>query len=108
MTAYAPNKLVYDFKSQTDELVIFSEIWTQKGWNLFVDGEKHPLLRANYLLRAALIPSGDHVLEMRYEPAVWVIGETISLISSLALILLALGLLVKELLAYRKSQRAEA
>lgn len=108
LTAYAPNELVYDFKSQADELVVFSEIWTREGWSLFVDGEEHPLLRANYLLRAALIPAGDHTLEMRYEPAVWAIGETISLISSLALILLALGLLVKEFLSCRKSHRAEA
>ena len=108
LTEYAPNKLVYDFKSQADELVVFSEIWTRKGWNLYVDGEKHSLLRANYLLRAALIPAGDHALEMRYEPAIWSIGEAISLISSLILILLALGLIVQVVLSRRKSLKAAA
>jgi len=105
---YEPNKLVYDFKSNADELVVFSEIWTPKGWNLYLDGEKHPLFRANYLLRAALIPAGDHKLEMRYEPAVWAVGETISLISSLILILLALALIVQAVLRQKESLEAEA
>lgn len=105
---YAPNKLVYDFKSKADELVVFSEIWTRKGWNLYIDGKKNALLRANYLLRSALIPAGDHSLEMRYEPAVWEVGEMISLISSLILILLTLVLIVQAVLRRRKSLKAEA
>ncbi|MDY0077352.1 MAG: hypothetical protein RBR87_08760 [Bacteroidales bacterium] len=108
LNEYEPNKLVYDFKSNADELVVFSEIWTPKGWNLYLNGEKHPLFRANYLLRAALIPAGDHKLEMRYEPAVWAVGETISLISSLFLILLALALIVQAVLRQKESLEAEA
>ncbi|MDA3943988.1 MAG: hypothetical protein PF694_10670 [Bacteroidetes bacterium] len=103
LTAYAPNALEYDYKSQSPGLIVFSEIWTRKGWKLYLDGQEHPLIRANYLLRAAFVPEGSHTLEMRYEPAVWVAGERVSLVSSLILILLALALITKAILQSRKA-----
>jgi len=93
---YQPNKLTYQFKSalrqaqgpQTaNSLVVFSEIWTERGWKMYIDGEEQPLLRANYLLRAALIPSGDHEIVMEYAPKAWKVGNTVSLVSSLLMIL---------------------
>jgi len=103
LRSYEPNKLDYDYNAPSENLVVFSEIWTQKGWKLFIDGEQHPIIRANYLLRAALVPAGQHKIEMRYEPAVWAIGEKVSLASSLLLILLALGLLVQTVLKSRRN-----
>ncbi|MDD4374128.1 MAG: YfhO family protein, partial [Bacteroidales bacterium] len=105
LTHYAPNKLNYTFKSGQNQLVIFSEIWTSKGWNLYVDGEQQDLIRANYVLRAALIPAGNHELEMRYEPKVWAVGEKVSLASSLLLILVAFGIVIN---AIYKRKKAEA
>lgn len=104
LTQYAPNKLNYEFNSIQNQLVVFSEIWTTKGWNLYVDGEKQDLIRANYILRAALIPAGSHELEMRYEPMVWAVGEKVSLASSLLLILFALGILINVLLKRKKAE----
>jgi len=104
LTHYAPNKLNYEFKSDRDQLVVFSEIWTTKGRNLYVDNEKSDLIRANYLLRAALIPAGSHELEMRYEPMVWAVGEKVSLASSMLLILLTIGIFIHRLLKWKKAQ----
>ena len=91
LTDYKPNQLTYRFSSNEDHLVVFSEIWTSKGWTMQIDGQESPLLRANYLLRAAMIPAGQHEIVMLYEPKVWKVGGTISLVSSLALILFAIG-----------------
>lgn len=104
LSSYAPNKLNYAFNSKLEQLVVFSEIWTSKGWNLYVDGQQHELLRANYILRAALIPAGDHQLEMRYEPRIWAVGEKISLASSLLLILLAVGIFINFLIKQKKTE----
>ena len=99
---YQPNKLTYRFNSalrQTqgpstaDYLVVFSEIWTEKGWKLFVDGQEQPLLRANYLLRAALIPSGEHEIVMEYAPKAYTVGNTVAFVSSLLMILGLIGAL---------------
>ena len=84
---YKPNQLKYSFDSSKDELVVFSEIWTKKGWTMWVDGVETPLLRADYILRSAVIPAGQHEIVMRYEPSIWHIGNTIQLITSLLILL---------------------
>jgi hypothetical protein len=90
---YQPNKLIYRFNgisagsTAKNYLVVFSEIWTEKGWKMFVDGEEQPLLRANYLLRCALVPSGNHEIVMEYAPKAWKVGNSLQLVSSLILIL---------------------
>lgn len=70
-TGYQPNKLNYKAMMESDGLVVFSEIWYTKGWKAFVNGEEKPLIRANYALRALVLPKGESTIEMRFEPRVW-------------------------------------
>ena len=100
LDSYKPNELIYSFNSSKDELVVFSEIWTSKGWTLWIDGKESPLIRADYILRAAVIPAGNHEIMMRYEPKIWKVGNTIQFVSSLILILGLIGAIV---VTYRKS-----
>ncbi|MBR4837258.1 MAG: YfhO family protein [Bacteroidales bacterium] len=83
---YKPNELKYSFDSSKDELVVFSEIWTKKGWKMWIDGVESPLFRADYILRSAIIPAGQHEVVMRYEPSIWRIGNAIQLITSLLIL----------------------
>ena len=103
LTEYRPNQLTYHFTSDIDQLVVFSEIWSDSGWKLYLDGTEHPLLRANYLLRAAMIPAGNHQIVMQYAPKIWKVGNTIQLISSLILII---GLITVIALSFRKKKQA--
>lgn len=97
LTEYQPNKLTYRFSgvssssTTTDYLVVFSEIWTSKGWKMYIDGQEQPLLRANYLLRAALVPSGEHEIVMEYAPKAYKTGNTVTFASSLIMILGLIG-----------------
>ena len=100
LASYKPNELIYNFNSSKDELVVFSEIWTSKGWTMWIDGKESPLIRADYILRAAVVPAGNHEIMMRYEPKIWKVGNTIQFVSSLILILGLIGAIV---LTYRKS-----
>ena len=84
---YKPNQLKYHFDSSKDELVVFSEIWTKKGWKMWIDGVESPLFRADYILRSAIIPAGQHEIVMRYEPSIWRIGNTIQFITSLLILM---------------------
>ncbi len=90
LTSYAPNNLVYNYESDTEQLVVFSEIYYNKGWNAYIDGQEVSYLRANYVLRALVVPYGKHIIEFKFEPSIWVIGERISFVSSLLLIILLL------------------
>lgn len=60
LETYAPNKLVYKTTSTKEQLAVFSEIYYPKGWVATIDGNELPILRANYVLRAAAIPAGNH------------------------------------------------
>ncbi len=97
LTEYQPNKLTYRFSgvstssTTADYLVVFSEIWTSKGWKMYIDGQEQPLLRANYLLRAALVPSGEHEIIMEYAPKAYKAGNTVTFASSLIMILGLIG-----------------
>jgi len=100
LEAYQPNKLTYSFSgvsagsTTANYLVVFSEIWTEKGWKMYIDGQEQPLMRANYLLRAAMIPSGEHEIVMEYAPEAWKVGNTVSFASSLLMILGLIGAFV--------------
>jgi hypothetical protein len=58
------------------------------GWRAWVDGQPVPLLYAEGVLRAVLIPPGKHEVQMRYRPPLWEIGLTISLISALVAVII--------------------
>ncbi len=103
LDTYAPNALTYHYRSKNNGLAVFSEIYYPKGWNAYVDGTPTPHFRADYVLRAMVLPAGDHKVEFRFEPAVYRVGEKISLASSILLILLAVGLGVAEIRKRLKS-----
>jgi len=102
LTDYQPNHLTYQTESANDRLAVFSEIYFANGWNAYLDGVKAPYLRANYILRAMNIPAGKHTIDFKFEPAVWKVGEPISLVASLILILLMLTMLGLEARKYFK------
>ncbi len=108
LDSYKPNELIYSFNSSKDELVVFSEIWTSKGWTLWIDGKESPLIRADYILRAAVIPAGNHEIMMRYEPKIWKVGNTIQFISSLILILGLITAIVISIKAKRQQPTANS
>ena len=88
---YAPNDLKYSFSSKIDQVVVFSEIYYDKGWNAYINGHKVPYVRANYLLRAMPLKAGNYEIEYKFEPTSYSLGNTIALISSLLLVLSLLG-----------------
>lgn len=91
LTDYAPNRLVYRSEAAADQMAVFSEIYYEKGWKAFIDGEPAPHFRADYVLRAMIVPAGEHEIVFRFEPKVFEVGEKISLASSILLLALVLG-----------------
>lgn len=91
LTEYQPNYLKYNYSATTNQLAVFSEIYYDKGWKAFIDGKPAPHFRADYVLRAMVVPAGNHEIEFRFEPKVYYMGEGISFVGSLLLILLILG-----------------
>ncbi len=85
LTDYKPDELKYAFKSSKKELVVFSEIYYPDGtsWKAFIDGNHVEHLRADYVLRALVVPAGEHTIEFKFEPTYYKLGSTLSLVASL-------------------------
>lgn len=104
LNSYKPNELNYTSKSQSGQLAVFSEIYYDKGWNAYIDGKLTPHFRANYVLRAMLIPAGQHKIQFRFEPESFIIGEKISYASSIFIFILIAGFLVYQFIPARPRQ----
>lgn len=90
MESYAPNYLVYQSNSSSDQIAIFSEIFYDLGWQAYIDGEPVEHFRANYVLRGLGIPKGKHKIEFKYSLTSYNVATVIQPISFI-LILLVFG-----------------
>ena len=84
---YRPNYLRYDYTLTGGSAVaVFSEIYYDKGWQAYLDGEPCDSFRADYLLRAMVLPEGQHTVEWRFKAPNWSLAEAITLICSILII----------------------
>lgn len=88
---YQPNHLVYETSTKTPQLAIFSEVYYPHGWNAYINGKPAEYFRADYVLRAMVVPPGNNKIEFKFEPEVIQTGSTISIVSSLVLLLIIAG-----------------
>ena len=101
---YHPNSLSYKANIKNkNSLAVFSEIWYPEGWKAYIDGKEVDILRANYILRALVIPEGEHEITFSFEPTSYYVGNKVSLAGSLVLLIVLLA----GLLIFIKKQRNE-
>ncbi len=108
LASYHPNRLSYIYRASTEQLVVFSDIYYEKGWKSFVDGEEVPHFRVNYILRGMVLPAGEHTIEFKFEPRSYFTGKKIAAVSSSVLILLILAASGWEVRTRFKNKAVEA
>ncbi len=102
LTRYAnPGNLFYESESAEEGLAVFSEVY-YKTWKAFVDGKEVPVLRANYILRALEVPAGKHTIEFRCQDELLVKMQIVSLVASILVILVIVGLVILSIIRARK------
>lgn len=99
---YNPDYVVYKSKSAKDQLAVFSEVYYAPDWRAYIDGKPADYFRANYILRAMVIPAGEHKIEFRNEAPLMHKLDKISVICSILFVLVVAGSLV---LYYRKPRK---
>jgi hypothetical protein len=102
LNEYLPNKLVYKSDAKSSKIAVFSEIYYPKGWNVTIDGQKKDHFRADYVLRAMVIPAGTHEIVFSFKPRMFDIGKKVDLASSLLIILAFIGWVAFEIKAKLK------
>ncbi len=107
LTHYSPNKISYSYKATNEALALFSEIYYPAGWIAKINGEEVDILRANYVLRALILPAGEGEIEFIFDPISFKNGKLISLISSTILVLSLLLLIAYYFRARSKNDIVE-
>lgn len=102
LVSYKPNHLQYKSNSKTERLAVFSEIYYDKGWNVSIDGKEVEYARANYVLRTLLVPAGEHVIDFKFEPKSYRIGNQLAIIGSILLVILIAAAIFTQLKANKK------
>lgn len=100
-TPYNPDYMRYRSHSSHEQLAVFSEIHYAPDWFAYIDGKPAEYIRANYVLRAMVIPAGDHVIEFKNEAPRMHRLDTVTLIISIVTLLIMIGAIV---LVYRRKK----
>ena len=90
---YRANSLEYQIDAQSEELIVFSEVFYDKGWTAYIDGNEVKHIRVNFILRGLKVPVGDHKIEFKYDLPIFNYASIISLSSSIIVLLLFLLML---------------
>jgi len=74
---YENNRVQIEVKSAERGYLVLADTFYE-GWKASVNGEERPILNANYVLRAVVIPKGKSIVEFRFEPVLARLGAWIS------------------------------
>jgi hypothetical protein len=80
---YGTQDLELRVNATGNNLLFLSDAYYPKGWNAYIDGNPADILRLNYLFRGVIVPQGEHVITMKFEPRMFYLGKQISLWISL-------------------------
>lgn len=82
---YSSDKVLIHTNDRFASLLVLTDIY-YPGWKVTVDGQDSHLYRADSLVRAVFVPSGEHLVEFSYVPQSFVIGLIISLVTAAILL----------------------
>ncbi len=100
VTQYGLNELTIDATLDAPCLVMLGDAY-YPDWVAYVDGRKTPVHKANYLLRAVLVPAGHHTIRMAYESQAIRTGLRGTIAGSVGALLLVLVPLARGILTRR-------
>ena len=106
MTAYRPNRLTYVTETTSDQLAVFSEIYYEPGWRVTVDGQPASHFRADWTLRAMLVPAGKHEIVFEFYPETYVLAANVSAYSSFLILLLFIAAVGYSIWQYYRKPKA--
>ncbi len=105
---YKPNKMTYHSVLQQPRVAVFSEIYYPHGWHMYVDGNEWEFGRVNYMLRAALLPEGEHEIVMVFDPEAVKKGDMLAIGCMLILLLTIIAAVAMAYRARRTKGTADA
>ena len=97
------DEINYTSSSNKKQLAVFSEIYYHLGWKAYIDNQETPIVKTNYVLRALVVPAGNHSIRFEFKP---ISIKTSIVASTFASILLWLCLIVMIVLGFKNKQKS--
>ena len=91
LETYRPNKLTYRVNTETEQLVVFSEIYHAPGWQAYVDGKPVEHFRADWILRAMRVPAGAKEIVFEFRPQAYIVAANVTAYSSFLILLVVVA-----------------
>lgn len=98
---YDSQRLRIETKTAAPSVLMLTDA-NYPGWRAYVNGSPAPVLKANYLFRAVIVPAGNNVVEFSYEPLSYRLG---AVVSAATLVIMAV---VGGLVVYRRRRAGTA
>ncbi|MCX6212091.1 MAG: YfhO family protein [Bacteroidetes bacterium] len=86
------DELSYTSNATQKQLAVFSEVYYKLGWKAYIDNQETPIVKVNYVLRALVIPAGNHTIRFEFKPESIINAQKASTAASLLLWALLIGL----------------
>ena len=67
IVAYGRNEVAVEVETDRNSVMVLHDIY-YPGWEVYVDGKRRPIMRANLLFRGVEVPAGRHRVEFRFRP----------------------------------------
>jgi hypothetical protein len=88
LVEYADDRLRFRISAPCAGILVTSEL-AYPGWQAHLDSDPTALLRVNGAFRGALVPAGEHTLELRYRPTLPWIARGLAATTLLTLVIAA-------------------
>jgi hypothetical protein len=82
VSEWTPDALTLDVSHSGEGLLVVSQVYSE-GWEATVDGEEVDILQTDHALLGIPVGSGQHTVELRYQPDSLTLGLWISGVSGL-------------------------
>ena len=104
IVSYTPKEIVYKTQNKGTALAVCSEIYYPEGWHATIDDKETEILRADYVLRAVIVPGGEHTLRFTFSPRSISTLEAVAWSASILLLLMALLSIVLPIVRRKRAE----
>ena len=74
---YRPNHITLKAHAESPSVLLLNDKY-DPDWQVYVDGRRAELLRCNFIMRGVFMPPGNHTVQFRFRPSIWMMYITIS------------------------------
>lgn len=105
LLSYTPDELRYKAVAKNAQnMMVFSEVY-YPDWFATVDGKPVDVFRVNYILRAIIVPKGEHEIVLRFRPHTVEEGVKISIAFWIFISVFSIGAIIFSIVQYNKKTK---